>query len=301
MDQYFTNSETALECWNILQEFLALNHFPKTVCYIEPSAGSGSFFKLLPKKHRIGFELDSQICSKYPEYKHQDFLTVKKINTRTKTKIAIGNPPFTDGNGHNIGRKRSMQTLFIQKCEALGCDVIAFIVGASMHRIRPNNPIQHMVIARSEFMPQTNFTNAAGKSKIYNVYFDIYIRGNPERYIALDDIRKLDFGWKLVSPNPKTHIDLCFVRWGANVGTLVDVSKVRNSEYKKLLNYHASQTAFTSSRYFFIQIFEPSQQTEKLWTEFLENIIKPYIYSVSTTTSSSLGIYELLYLWNQYG
>jgi hypothetical protein len=297
MDQYFTNHEDALKCWKILQNFLDSSNFEKSYHYIEPSSGLGSFFKLLPKNNSTGFELDKNICQQNPRYQCQDFLTVKSLKTKARTIIAIGNPPFTDGNGKNIGRKVSMQTLFINKCESLGCDVVAFIVGASMHRLRPRSPIKNMIIVQSLFMPGTSFTNNLNHSKVYNVYFDIYIRGKPEIFVSLDYIRGIDFGWELVLPDPNVRIDICFVRWGANVGQLVVPRQVRKEEYFKLVKYGMMHNGFTSSRYFFIQLRNP--HLKLVWIEFLNNV-KDYIFHVSTTTSSSLGMYELYFLWMNF-
>ena len=97
MDQYFTNPETAQECWETLEDFLKGLKFSK-LCFIEPSAGAGNLFYLLPVSQRIGYELDSDLCESHREYKCGDFLKVKSIPTNN-TKIFFGNPPFSNING----------------------------------------------------------------------------------------------------------------------------------------------------------------------------------------------------------
>src|SRR4051812_22745764 len=90
LDQHNTLPEVAEYCWKSFQEFLVkdgarLSRYK----IIEPGAGMGSFYNLLPKKQRIGIDLE-----KYqPEYIRHDFLTWKP-NIGDKPCVAIGNPPF---------------------------------------------------------------------------------------------------------------------------------------------------------------------------------------------------------------
>ena len=57
-DQFFTPPETAKYCYNKFIEII--NRYGDNVdnyTYIEPSAGSGNFLKLLPTNRRIGLDI----------------------------------------------------------------------------------------------------------------------------------------------------------------------------------------------------------------------------------------------------
>lgn len=88
-DQFFTPIETASYCVEVFKNKIRdLGLREEEFNYIEPSAGSGSFLKLLPKERRIGLDIeprDSEIMT-------EDFLTwfpENKLNN-----VVIGNPPF---------------------------------------------------------------------------------------------------------------------------------------------------------------------------------------------------------------
>jgi len=82
-DQFFTPTILAEKCWAT---------FKKTICiedytFIEPSAGDGSFFKLLPTGS-IGLDIEPRSNG----IQKQDYLTWKPSDSRKY--IVFGNPPF---------------------------------------------------------------------------------------------------------------------------------------------------------------------------------------------------------------
>jgi hypothetical protein len=88
-DQFFTPPETAKYCYNKFIEII--NRYGDNVdnyTYIEPSAGSGNFLKLLPTNRRIGLDIEPLL----EEIEKCDFLDWEpKENTKF---TVIGNPPF---------------------------------------------------------------------------------------------------------------------------------------------------------------------------------------------------------------
>ena len=88
-EQFFTKEETVTECLNMLKETLSDLGIDSTkYTYIEPSAGDGVFLNKLPKKRRIGIDIepmnDEVIKSNFFEW-----------NPPTNQKyITVGNPPF---------------------------------------------------------------------------------------------------------------------------------------------------------------------------------------------------------------
>ena len=87
LEQFYTKKEVARELVKKAKEELKKYTRISDYIWIEPSAGNGSFFDLLPKKKRIGIDIDS---------KRKDILKADFLNYQTSTKknIVIGNPPF---------------------------------------------------------------------------------------------------------------------------------------------------------------------------------------------------------------
>ena len=89
-DQFFTPVKTAEYCFNVLTSILKkYNENISKYIYIEPSAGSGNFVKILPIGRTIAMDIDP----KAENIMKQDYL-LWKPNDDKKKYIVIGNPPF---------------------------------------------------------------------------------------------------------------------------------------------------------------------------------------------------------------
>jgi predicted RNA methylase len=109
LDQYYTNPEIAASFLSITKSYLSDNHI-EVGTWIEPSAGTGSFFNLLPS-NRLGYDLDP----KAPGIVRADFLELQlPLNS-----VVIGNPPF--------GKNASLAVKFINH-SAQFSKVIAMIL-----------------------------------------------------------------------------------------------------------------------------------------------------------------------------
>jgi hypothetical protein len=87
LDQYFTKKETAKYLYKKTCDIISKYESSlKEFKWVEPSAGDGVFFNLLPKKNRIGIDINPM----NDEIIQTDYL---KFNLPEKT-IVIGNPPF---------------------------------------------------------------------------------------------------------------------------------------------------------------------------------------------------------------
>jgi len=87
-DQFFTNKNTAKYCYNLAVS--KLKEFGVDVSkymFIEPSAGDGSFFNILPKGNRIGLDIEPRA----PGIQKHDFLVWQPP---IGDYITLGNPPF---------------------------------------------------------------------------------------------------------------------------------------------------------------------------------------------------------------
>jgi hypothetical protein len=104
-DQFYTSDEVAINCWNIFKRELGIsfnvsgteNSFSSErsveekinkYIFIEPSAGNGSFLKILPEGS-IGIDIEPR----FNGIQEQDYLTWEPED-KTKKYIVFGNPPF---------------------------------------------------------------------------------------------------------------------------------------------------------------------------------------------------------------
>ena len=88
-DQFFTPLATSKYCYSKFIQVMNKNgDCENNYTFIEPSAGSGSFLKLLPHEKRIGLDIEP----KCEEIIKQDFLEWHPHEN--KKYIVIGNPPF---------------------------------------------------------------------------------------------------------------------------------------------------------------------------------------------------------------
>lgn len=113
LDQYFTKETIALDLFQKVQDIISkyeenIDNFH----WIEPSAGNGVFFNLLPKDKRTGIDI-SPLNSEIIE---SDYL--KYVLPDTYKNIVIGNPPF--------GHRGVMALKFINHSK--NADYVCFIL-----------------------------------------------------------------------------------------------------------------------------------------------------------------------------
>lgn len=119
LEQYYTKTAVAKSCLERLQEFITFEDYD---VILEPSAGQGVFFQLLPTNKRVGFDIDP----KYPGIEKIDFLNdYRFFLTTTKHILTIGNPPF--------GQQSKYAVAFFNHAASFS-DTIAFIVPISWEK-----------------------------------------------------------------------------------------------------------------------------------------------------------------------
>ena len=112
LDQFYTERETARRCWLELEQALdelgVKSHAP---FFVEPSAGDGAFYDLLPPDRRVGFDIEPR----HPEVQEKDFLFYFDYRPPTGREhtVIVGNPPFGD-------RGRLAVQFFRQAAELFG-------------------------------------------------------------------------------------------------------------------------------------------------------------------------------------
>lgn len=115
LDAFYTKHEIAHKCMHETN-LIAYKLVGDAPFYIEPSAGDGVFYDLLPYNSRIGFDIE-------PRHKDViacDFLASNYTPPKHKSRvIIIGNPPF--------GLRGNLAVAFMKKAFVIA-DTVAFIV-----------------------------------------------------------------------------------------------------------------------------------------------------------------------------
>ena len=167
LDQHNTLPEVAEYCWNSLRDFLTKDGVRLSrYKIIEPGAGMGAFYNLLPKNQRIGIDLE-----KYqPDYIQHDFLTWTP-NIGDKPCIAIGNPPF--------GYRGWLALSFLNRA-AQFCEYVGFIVPMSFQsdgKGSPKHRVVGMTLVHSERLPHDLFVSPNGERIRVNTLWQIWKKG----------------------------------------------------------------------------------------------------------------------------
>ena len=180
LDQYNTLPEVAGYCWNSLQKFLEKDGaIIKNYKLIEPSAGTGSFYNLLPKNRRIGIDIENF----NKEYIQHDFLTWEPNHTDNRPCVVIGNPPF--------GYRGWLALAFLNRAAEF-CDYVGFILPMSFQsdgKGSPKNRVKGMMLVHSEKLSGDLFALPNGENVQVNTLWQIWKKGNAP---ALPDLSAAD-------------------------------------------------------------------------------------------------------------
>lgn len=254
-DSYFTSKDTAKKCFDLFKDTVSINSDDYT--FIEPSAGEGVFYDLMPENNRIGIE----IHSRRKEFIQQDYLTWYPSDT-TKKYIAIGNPPF--------GVRGAYALAFINR-SFLFCDYVSFILpmsfhsngkGTNMNRVTNAHLVYSKILEQEKFYSPDNkkeikintlfqiWKKGQGESffKEYDVseYVDIYtVCSSPDRLCGLDKIDKYDFfvSSSYYGNNLNTVFKFEDVNYGSGYGIIIKknkkeiVDKIRNINWNEYSSF----------------------------------------------------------------
>lgn len=171
LDQFFTTPSIATHYFQMALSVLASDGIRVEEClFIEPSAGDGSFFQLLPKNSRIGLDL-FPLCDGVAQ---QDFLDWTPPVTDKKI-VFIGNPPF----GY-----RAWLALTFMNHAAKFADYVFFILPMSFQSNGKGNPkdrVQGMKLCHSEHVMNNSFFDPAGKCCKINALWQVWKKGVNEK------------------------------------------------------------------------------------------------------------------------
>lgn len=203
-DQFFTRPSVAELCANQID----LSTFESV---IEPSAGQGAFFDLLPPSKRVGIEIDPRlarkdwICGSWYDY------TIEPGNH-----LIIGNPPF--------GTQNSEAIRFFNHA-ALFADTIAFIIPRTWKRVSVQNALNLQFHLQSTIDLDNAFEGE--KATSVKCCFQVWKRGTVSRKkTRLPTVHR---DWKFLSYekrdgdlHPPEAADFVMLAYGSNPGQISD-------------------------------------------------------------------------------
>ena len=165
LDQFYTKPEIAATCWKHFTDTLVqLNQNPDDMFFIEPAAGNGVFYKLLPQQRRIGIDL----VPKCDDVKPQDFFQLTDLRSTPRETAIIGNPPF--------GKRGKLAIGFFNHAAHLA-DIVAFIVPVNFRKFTTHKHLDPSMRFISKLpLPREAFHLSTGKSYSVNTEFQIWTR-----------------------------------------------------------------------------------------------------------------------------
>ena len=169
-DQFYTKPKIAKDCFKKFKEIAKeLKIDIKKYHYIEPSAGCGCFYDILPK-NKIGIDIDPRksyiIKSDYLQWRPE----------KNQKYIVIGNPPF--------GLRGNKALQFINHSNQFA-DMVAFILpqlfesdgkGSTMKRVHPN-----YTLAYSQKIPDNSFYYPDGTDVNIATIFQVWTKINKDK------------------------------------------------------------------------------------------------------------------------
>jgi hypothetical protein len=166
LDQFFTRPTIAKACWESLCKYMETDgadmaHYE----FIEPSAGLGVFYDLLPCKRRIGID----VASFRPEFIQNDFLTWSP-KKNGYSYASIGNPPF--------GYRAWLALAFLNHAAQFS-DYVGFIMPMAFQSRGKSNVqdrVRGLHLAHSSPLPADSFIDANGNSLKVNALWQIWAR-----------------------------------------------------------------------------------------------------------------------------
>ena len=166
LDQFFTTEVVAAECFAEMRAFLAQRALPiENYRFIEPSAGSGVFYDLMPLDRRIGID----VCPVRRDLIRNDFLTWRPSSVSPT--VVVGNPPF--------GYRAWLALAFVNHA-AKFADHVGMILPMAFQsdgKGSPKHRVEGLTLQSSRILPANSFVDATGRSVKVNALWQIWSKG----------------------------------------------------------------------------------------------------------------------------
>tara|TARA_R110002060_G_scaffold74110_1_gene83206 strand:- start:1955 stop:2971 length:1017 start_codon:yes stop_codon:yes gene_type:complete len=162
LDQFYTKKEIVQRCLGIMD----LSLYDKV---IEPSAGNGAFYSLLPSDTRLGLDLEPA----HPHIRKCDFFDFSLESEKFDNVLTIGNPPF--------GKNSSLAKRFFNHA-AVFSNTIAFILPRTFKKKEFQNGLDlNFHLVREFLLPVNSFYTPAGDDYKVPCVFQVWNRRDEKR------------------------------------------------------------------------------------------------------------------------
>ena len=205
-DCFFTSQEVAKQCLLTLKSKFAnkkINELSYDL-WLEPSAGDGVFFELLPP-NRLGIDIRK---SKNSKIKKADFLTwpINQLTSKYKNIITIGNPPF--GKNSNLAVKFFNRSAQFSNCIAMILPR-TFLKSSIQRRLDP-----YFCCEEEVELPEESFFFNNTPYAVPCV-FQIWFKGYTKRKVPLGPLTHRDFEF-----TTRNNADFAVQRVGVAAGKI---------------------------------------------------------------------------------
>lgn len=224
LDKFYTNPDIVELCINTVNKHYKISEFD---LIIEPSIGSGNFYKNLPKEKTIGIDIE-------PEYENvikQDFLEFYIDKNKYDNVLVIGNPPF--------GKNSSTAVKFFNHASKFA-NIIAMIIPRTFRKISIQNRLNFNFHLINDIDIPTNPCSFTPKMAV-KCCFQIWTKNsNPRMFIKLKtehkdwDFLKLGEKDKNNQPTPPKNADFVIRAYGGKCGEI----KTKNLELLRPKSWH---------------------------------------------------------------
>lgn len=211
LDKFYTRPEISAKCVATVGEKYGYHQWDLV---IEPSAGNGSFFNIIPSSNRFGIDISTQ-CEGITEMDFFDYRP-SLIGGRI---LVIGNPPF--------GRVSSLAIKFFNHAAEFA-DVIAFIIPRTFRRISVQNRLdKNFHLVHDEEIPTKpcSFEPAMMVKSCFQIWEKMAV---PRECVKLEtthiDWAFLPYGKKDSNgqPTPPVGADFAIRAYGGKCGEIRD-------------------------------------------------------------------------------
>ena len=166
-DTFFTDKAVARYCYNQFREVAKAHGIDlKKYHFIEPSAGEGCFYHLLPKTRRTGLDINPR-CA---DIQQADYLLWYPKEKRNY--VVIGNPPF--------GVRGAYALAFVNR-SFLFADLVAFILPMSFYSNGKGVNMKRVegaaLIHSEKLSPDSFYTPHTNEAVSVNTVFQVWKKG----------------------------------------------------------------------------------------------------------------------------
>jgi len=213
LDKFYTIPQISKKC---IESVGLIYDWSKWELVVEPSAGNGSFFNVIPSDKKIGIDISPE----NQDIIEQDFFTYKPPSS-IKDILVIGNPPF--------GKVSSLAIKFFNYASNWAT-VIAFIIPRTFRRISVHNKLnQNFHLVFDEDIP-TNPCSFTPRMMV-KCCFQIWEKREEKR--EFHDLPTSHIDWDFIDfgpkdsngqPTPPDGADFAIRAYGGKCGEIVKIN-----------------------------------------------------------------------------